>query len=106
MNYYVISKGNSPIAVVFHDYMSSRFIVKSKSEAFRKSFEASSLTNSLYSFNREGSVLKFNRFGSNFISWVDRVLSKFCDDLWSISSKGSVIGESMIDSISNQFLSI
>lgn len=104
MRYYVINKEEEPIAVVFHDYVSSKFIMRTVSEAFRNSFDSSVGLNSSLAFNKSDSVLKYKPFGPEFPSWIDKVLKKACGIFWNIKSTGDITGEAFIEDIVSQHL--
>lgn len=104
MKYHVIANSNNPVAVVFHDYVAAQFVVHSRSEAFRRAFEAAVATNSSLTFQKRGQKLKFNQFGPQYPSWVDRILSKICDNFWTVQKTGNVTGEAFIDDIAAEYL--
>ncbi len=104
MRYYVIHKGESPVAVVFHDYVEAGFVVRSNSESFLKAFDAAVSLNSSYTFNKSDSNLKFSIFGSHFPSWIDKVLQKACGDFWTVESTGNLAGDAFIEDIIQKFL--
>ena len=104
MKYYVIHNPEKPIAVVFHDYLSANFIVKSASESFRRAFEAAVSTNSYLNFTKRGQKLKFNVFGPQYPLWIDQVLSKICGNFWTVNKTGNITGDAFVDDIASQYL--
>jgi hypothetical protein len=106
MRYTVIKDDNSDIAVVFHDYLTSYFVVNSTSEAFRRAFDSAVKSCSAASFGKQGSKLVVNRFGPNFPTWLDEVLRSFCGKYWRIAESGSIPGEAFIEDITCKHLSV
>ena len=105
MRYYVIHKEDKkPIAVVFHDYVSSKFIVRTTSEAFRSAFDASVSLNSSLAFSKNDDILKYKPFGPEYPSWIDKVLKKACGSFWNIKDKGDLAGEAFVEDIVNKYL--
>ena len=105
MKYYVICHMEKPVALVFHDYVSARFIVRSSSEVFRKVFDAAVVLNSSLGFSKSDNKLKFNIFGPQFPSWIDKVLEKSCGDFWNIKKTGDITGDAFVEDIVQKFLS-
>ena len=105
MRYYVIQgEESTPLAVVFHDYMTAKFIVKSRSEAFRRAFEASVSINSSLNFIKRGPKLKFYTFGPQYPTWIDQVLSKICENFWIVCNTGNITGDAFVEDIASQYL--
>lgn len=104
MRYYVIQSPEKKVAVIFHDYLTANFIVKSTSECFRRAFEASVSTNSDLSFTKRGKRLEFKEFGPQYPSWIDKVLSKICGKFWTICKTGNITGDAFVEDIALQYL--
>lgn len=99
MRYYVIKDPSKKIAVLFHDYVSATFIVRSVSESFRRAFEAGVSTNSSLNFLKKGQKLKFNDFGPQYPSWIDNILSKICGNFWTVCNTGETTGVAFVEDI-------
>lgn len=103
MRYYVVSK-DEPVAVVFHDYVSAQYVIRSNSEAFRRVFEAAVSLNSSLAFSKNDKNLKYKAFGPEFPSWIDKVLKKACGIFWNIENTGDITGEAFIEDTVSKFL--
>lgn len=104
MKYYKIKCEKGATAVVFHDYVTSHYIVQSRSESFRKSFESSVKSTGKVLFKRSNNSLKIFKSGPNHIHWMDNILSKACGNYWTIEDSGDV-GLAYADDISTPYLS-
>lgn len=104
MNYFVISKNNKNIAILFHDYLNSNYFIKSKYESFRRSFNAV-VFNGIYNFNKEHDSLTLSKCEVNSPLWSRLVLKKLCnkDSIWKIEKEGNVL-TSTIEEISSKYL--
>ena len=99
MKYFVITKNNKNVAVVFHDYLTQYYLVRSKSEAFRRSFNAS-VQGVSYSFSKTNDSLVPSRIGLDSPLWSNQVLLKACEKFWQIgkvANSGSQTVEQIID---------
>lgn len=105
MRYYVIKDPAKNVAVLFHDYVSATFIIKSISEGFRRAFEAGVSTNSSLNFQKENSKLKFNYYGPQYPNWVDNILSKICGNFWTVCNTGYTTGIAFVEDIIAEHLS-
>ena len=106
MKFFVVKTEESNVAVVFHDYVSSRFIVRSISESFRRAFEAAVSVVSGFSFYKDNGKLKYVEFGPQHPSWVTKVLSKVCQGYWSVCAEGNIIGDAFIEDVVAEYLSV
>ena len=100
MKYFVISKDELPIAVVFHESTKGKYIVRSLSEAF----EASANFNSNFILAKDSNKLKFKEFGPHHPGWSDKVLQKICTGFWAVEKTGNLSGDVFVEDIVQQFL--
>ena len=86
MRYYVINsrEDETVTALLFHDPSSSYYFIKSKSEVFRRSFEASAKHTDLV-FKREKTALSYNLLDVSKPFWSKKALEKACGSHWYIS---------------------
>ena len=103
MRYYVIDDGSAVVAIVFHYYRDASFLIKTVSESFRRSFEASVTQHSKVSFICEGDRLKVSTFGPQYVSWSKKVLKSICGDFWVIKDTGELTGEAFIEDIVSKY---
>lgn len=106
MKYYAIKgRGDKPTAVVFHDYLTSYYMIRSKSESFRKAFEASVRSVGSLQFKQSGESLKAHAIDPESIYWIKEVLKKACGNYWEVAKSGEVPGASNTDKIAESYLS-
>ena len=104
MRYYVIKDPHKNVAVLFHDYVSATFIIRSISEGFRRAFESGVSTNSSLNFQKGGSKLKYSYFGPQYPTWVDSILSKICGNFWTVCNTGNTTGIAFVEDIVSKHL--
>jgi len=103
MKFFIITRDSKNIAVVFHDYLSQHYVIKSKSEAFRKSFIAA-VSSVSYSFSKADDSLIPLRIGIDNPLWINSVLSKSCGKFWQIG-KVAKTNSQTIEQIIDKYLS-
>lgn len=103
MKYFVIKnrQTNKVTAVVFHDTNAVSYVVRSKSEAFRRAFEASVKSLNDSKFAKKGNKLRIYRIGLETEYWSKAVLAKTCGSHWQVVlSKEMSFDDNMEDLIS------
>ena len=86
MRYYIINSriDETVVALLFHDPSNSYYFIKSKSEVFRRAFEASAKHTDLV-FKREKASLSYNLLDVSKPFWSKKALDKACGSHWYIS---------------------
>lgn len=92
MRYFVINKGDDPIAVVFHDHADQVLYCRSKVTSFLSAFDAQCAKLSV-DFVREDDqgVLRAIHGGVEDYDWAKNVLDHLCTETWSVAHVGSTI---------------
>ena len=105
MKFFVIGDSNdATVAVVFHDYNTSEFIVRSSVESFRLAFNAASQGYFGNTYRRDGDKMYLTSFGPEFPIWSKKVLNKVCSGHWKILKEEELPFNETVDSIVLKFL--
>ncbi|MDC1299933.1 hypothetical protein N8Z24_00340 [bacterium] len=105
MKFFVVGDSKDvPVAVVFHDYSTSEFIVRSSIESFRLAFNAAAQGYFGNTYRRDGGKLFLTSFGPEFPVWSKKVLNKACSGHWKIIKEDELPIEETVDSIVLKFL--
>ncbi|HUV58777.1 MAG TPA: hypothetical protein VMW09_01540 [Desulfatiglandales bacterium] len=105
MKFYVIDNPEKKhVAVVFHDYSTSEFIVRSSHESFRRAFDAGVQGFFGNTYRKDGDKLYLTPFGPEFPIWMKQVLDKVCSNYWVVSESGDLPLKESVDSIVSNFL--
>ena len=86
MRYYIVNRriDETVVALLFHDPSNSYYFIKSKSEVFRRSFEASAKRTDL-SFTRNSISISYNLLDVSKPFWSKKALDKACGSNWYVS---------------------
>jgi len=105
MIFYVIGNPEGKaVAVVFHDYNNSEFIVRSSYESFRVAFEAGVQGFFGNTYRKDEDKLYLTKFGPEFPIWMRQVLDKVCSNYWTVLEQGDLPLKESVDSTVLKFL--
>lgn len=106
MRYFVVeqSDSNNPVAILFHDYLTKHYIIRSKSEAFRRSFEAAVSSVGSINLQKVGKKLKIFDKNIDNPSWSRNVLKKACGTYWIVAESGDIACDAFVDEVIARFL--
>jgi hypothetical protein len=107
MRAFLVTQGEIPIAVVFHDYGTGDLYCRSVVRSFAMAFDAECSKRTV-SFKKEGSrgeVLRAVSSGARVYDWARSVLDQLCDGFWNCKDLGTVVStESSIDAVIRKHL--
>jgi hypothetical protein len=104
VNYYVIKdKKDRSVAIVCHDYLTSYYLCRSRSEAFTRVFYGVARKNALGKLVKKEDHVVFSKIDASYPMWMDRVLKGVIGEYWSISNRGEIEGEMDVDRLVKKF---
>ena len=107
MRAFLVSQGEAPVAVVFHDHGSGDLYCRSVVRSFSMAFDAE-CSKRMVSFKKEGpvgEVLRVVSSGAREYDWARSVLDQLCDGVWVCKDLGAVLStESSIDAVIRKHL--
>lgn len=66
-----------PVALVFHDYLSQVYYCRTRSESFRRAFDAVSVK-SRVRLSKSGKNVKISEYGPTDYKWSEKMLRTLC----------------------------
>ena len=93
MDYYVIAEGETPRALIFHDYSKSYFSVYSKSKVLQLAISSiTSKVNNSSLMKPDSSTLKITSFSEDSPFWASSLISKIVKTgFWNLVESGKTI---------------
>ena len=104
MKYYVVSNDFINKAVVFHDMTAFTYIIRSKSEAFRRAFEASVRYINGVKLVREANKLNVVNVSLGSEYWMKSVLDRICTGHWVITASNYFDLDDSLEAIIEKYL--
>lgn len=107
MRAFLISQGEMPIAVVFHDHKNGDLYCRSVVRSFAMAFDAECSKHNV-SFKKEGAdgeILRAVSSSPQEYDWARSVLDQLCDGFWTMKDLGSVMStEASVDAVIRKHL--
>ncbi len=104
MRTFIIMLNEVPTSLVFHDPKNAVYYCRSKSEAFRRAFNAV-CGRILNTFVKENNSLFACSYGPADYDWIDKVLEELCVGVWAFKEIESLqSGETNIDEVVSKYL--
>ena len=91
------------MAIVCHDYLTSYYICRSRSEAFSRVFYGVVRRDAPGKLTTKSDHVVFDNIDLSYPMWMDRILKKVNGDYWSISNRGEIQGELEVDKLVKRF---
>jgi len=104
---FLVSQGEIPIALVFHDHGTGDLYCRSVVRSFAAAFDAECSKHAI-TFKKEGSkgeILRAVSSSPREYDWARSVIDQLCEGFWTSKDLGTVIGtESSIDATIRKYL--